>query len=139
AALDGHSDLRRPGVVLRTEHDVDVRALAEPDRLRRDVLREAAFTESEQELREVAFDPRERHLGLGIAEACVVLEHLPAVRGLHEPRVQDAAVWHPTLFERRRYWRDRLVGEGLRLVIGKHRRRRERAHAAGVRAGVAIA
>src|SRR6266566_3719738 len=26
-ALDGHSDLRRPGVVLRTEHDIDVRAL----------------------------------------------------------------------------------------------------------------
>src|SRR2546430_17310998 len=32
-SLDGHSDLRRPRVVLGTEDNVDVRTLAEADRL----------------------------------------------------------------------------------------------------------
>src|SRR5438067_4955351 len=46
-SLDGHPDLRRPGIVLGAEHDIDIRALAEADRLRCDVLREVAFTQSE--------------------------------------------------------------------------------------------
>src|SRR5438552_18847195 len=114
-------------------------ALAEPNRLRGDVLREAAFAQSEQELREVAFDPRERDLGLGIPEAGVVLEHLPAVRGLDEPRVQDAAIRRPALCERGRDRRYQLLGDGLRLVVGQDQRWRERTHATGVRPGVSVA
>src|SRR6267142_981505 len=112
-ALDGHSDLRRPRIVLGTEHDVHVRTFAEADRLRGNVLGQVAFTESEQQLREVAFDPRKRDLGLRIAEACVVLEHSPTVRGLHEARIEDAAVRRPAFRERLRDRRDQLFAGGL--------------------------
>src|SRR6266550_1819246 len=81
--LDGHSDLGRPRIVLGTEHDVHVRTFAEADRLRGDVLGQVAFAEGDEELREIALNARKRHFGLRVAEARVVLEHLPTVRGLH--------------------------------------------------------
>src|SRR2546423_13756769 len=116
-SFDGHPGLRRAWIVLGAEDDVDVRALAEPDRLSGDVLREAALTEGEEKLRDIAFDPRERDLGLRIAEARVVLEHLPAVRGLDETRVQDAAKGRFTLGKCFRNGGDDLLSEGLRLVV----------------------
>src|SRR2546429_4426639 len=68
-APDRHSRLRRSGVVLRAEDHVDVVALAEADRLGGYVFREAARAKREEELREVALDPRKRDLGLRVAEA----------------------------------------------------------------------
>src|SRR2546425_9855733 len=73
-AGDAHTGLRRAGVTLRTEHDVDVRPLAEAQRLLRNVLGEATLAERVHESREIALDPRERDLRLGIAEAQVTLD-----------------------------------------------------------------
>src|SRR5439155_91573 len=87
-----HTGLRRAGVTLRTEHDVDICPLAEAQRLLRDVLGEATLAERVHEPREIALDPRERDLRLGIAEARVVLEDAPPVSRAHEAGVEDAAV-----------------------------------------------
>src|ERR1700694_998129 len=46
-SLDRHPDLRGPRIVLGTQDDVDVGTLAEPDRLRGNVIGQAAFTEGE--------------------------------------------------------------------------------------------
>src|SRR5206468_3692730 len=71
-SFDGHAHLGRAWIVLRAEDDIDVRALAEADRLGGHVFRQAAFTHRDEELREVSLDPRKRDLGLGVTEACVV-------------------------------------------------------------------
>src|SRR5437867_5579916 len=126
---DRHPGLRRPRIVLGTEDDVDVRTVAEANRLSGNVLREAPLTEREEELREIALDPRERDLCLRIAEASVVLEHLPAARGLHEPRVENTAIRRSALHQRPRDGRADLVGDGLRLVVRQDGGRRGRAHA----------
>src|SRR5206468_5778494 len=71
---DRHPGPRRAWIVLGTEDNIDVGALAEADRLRGNVVRKAPLTEREEELRDIALDPRKRDLGLRVAEASVVLQ-----------------------------------------------------------------
>ena len=49
------------------------------------------FAQREQHLGEVGLEPRQQHLGLGVAEARVELEHLGALGGEDEAAVEHAA------------------------------------------------
>src|SRR5207248_9644314 len=98
----------------RAEHDIDIRALARAQRMVAYVLREPSLAEREHDLREVATDARQRHLGLGVAEARVVLEHLVAVRRAHDAGEDHAAERRPTSGERSCDRPDEFVPEGLR-------------------------
>ena len=88
---------------------------------------------------EVALEARHDHLRLRVAEAAVELEHARAVGGQHQAGEEDAD-------ERRaapaRARRPRAGGSRRRAVpprrAAEARDRRERAHAAGVRPGVAV-
>ena len=88
---------------------------------------------------EVALQTGQDRLGLGVAEAAVELEHFRSVRRQHQPGEEHAD-------ERRAAPRelldDRLVNllDELRDLVRTHSGNgREGAHAAGVRAGVAVA
>ena len=98
----------------------------------------AGLGRRQQQLEQVRAQARQHDLRLGIAEAHVELEHLRAVRAEHQPGVEDAV-------ERRAAARElvdhRLVHAGDRSATSASAsgHRRVAAHAAGVRAGVAVA
>ena len=79
--------------------------------------------------------PRQQHLGLGIAEAAVELEHLRPVVGEHHPGEEHTAIRSQLVDDRRDHGVEDLGG-GLRR---QRRHRRVGAHPAGVRPGVAVA
>ena len=55
-------------------------------------LVQRAVGRGQEEVGGVGLEQREDHLGLGVAEAHVVLDHLGAVLGQHEAGVEHAAV-----------------------------------------------
>ena len=101
-------------------------------------VREPAGGAREQEVRQIGAQPRDHDLGLGVAEPAVVLEDLRAVGGEHQPRVEEPPV-RQALGGHRGHGAPAQVPD---LALGRivdPRKRRVRAHAAGVRPGVAVA
>ena len=102
-------------------------------------IAERAVHAGESDVDQVGVEKRQQHLRLGVAEAAVELQQARAGGGEHEPGVEHAAI------------RASLGGHGIdrRLEHGAHelvdelwraaRSRRVGAHAAGVRAAVALA
>jgi hypothetical protein len=91
---------------------------------------------------EVGVQERENIHGLGIAHSGVVLEEPDAVRGQHEPAVEDAAIGLPDLFfECPGYGRVDLA-RGREMLPLQERKAMVfagvRAHASCVRAGVIL-
>ena len=92
-----------------------------------------------EQRRQVARQPGQDDLGLGVTEAHVVLEHLGPVGRQHEPGVQDTPVVDalgPQGGEGRCH---RARHHRLDNVVTGHGHRRVRTHATGVGAGVAVA
>ena len=91
-----------------------------------------------ERLQEVAVDQREHRLRLGVAETTVELQHASAVVGDHQAREQEADERRATRGELREHRLvDRLDQLG-RTLGSEPRHRRVGAHAAGVRALVAV-
>ena len=141
-ALDRPAGDRLVGVALAGEHDDDARVVRER-RIRH--AAEAAGRGREQQLRQRGVEPGEHDLGLGVAEPRVELDDPDALRRDDEPAVEEADERGALGLERAdRRQRDRvehLVDE-RRLgtpAVGEPGQRRVGAHAAGVRAGVAVA
>src|SRR5437868_6713024 len=88
---------------------------------------------------EIGFEPDEDRLSFGVAEAVVVFEEFGAVGGHHEAEEEDAAIAKAFADTAMECWADDLVCDRRQLVACEQRGVGERAHAAGVRAGVAIA
>jgi hypothetical protein len=55
-------------------------------------IRERTFGCGHQDRRELTFDHRQHHLGLGIAETDVELDHLRTVTSEHQSGVKEAAI-----------------------------------------------
>ncbi len=83
-------------------------------------------------------EPRQQRLGLRIAEAAVELEHARPVRGQHQPGEERADEGRPPPLELGEHRPADRLHEPGHLVVGEPRHRRVRAHAAGVRALVAV-
>ena len=90
----------------------------------------------QRQLGQVAVEQRQDRLCLGVTEAAVELEQLRAVLGEHEAGVQHADVRGALGGEVIDHGLDELRGQRVGVVPGGCRR--VRAHAAGVRAGVAV-
>ena len=58
----------------------------------RDRAREFTISAIVEQIEQIAFEPREQHLRLGVAEAAVELEQLHAALGDDEAAVEHAAV-----------------------------------------------
>ena len=129
-SLDRGPGVAARGVVAGGEHDGHGGAVRE---LR--FLREVAGEERE----EVALEPREEALGLGIAEAAVELDHAQSVVRPHQARVEEAVERGAAARELAEHRQVHRLEDLRRLVVGDVGQRRERSHAAGVRAGVAVA
>ena len=124
------------GVALRGQDDADGGVAGEG---RRAGLVELAVRHGEEELGGVGGQQREHDLGLGVAEAHVVLNDLGAVGGQHEPGVEHAAVVDAAAAQLLDQRQDGGVHErrpSRRVHVGH---RRVGAHAAGVGPGVAVA
>ena len=92
---------------------------------------------AKERIEQTALDAGEDRLRLGIAEAAVELDHVRAVLGEHEPGVEAAGERRPAA---RELAQDGAVDRLEDLVDGRRvGNRRERSHAAGVRAGVPVA
>ena len=98
------------------------------------LLREVAGEQRQQ----VAVEPREQRLRLGIAEAAVELDHAQPVLGPHQPRVEEALERRAAAGELAEHRQVHGLEDLCRLRVGDVGQRREGAHAAGVRAGVAV-
>ena len=83
-------------IALRSQHDGDRRRLGEGW-----CVHQRTSGCLAEHLEEVTGDPGQHHLGLGIAEAHVELDHLGALRGQHEPGVEQSSVVDPMSAERR--------------------------------------
>ena len=136
-ALDGAAANRVVGVALGGDHHAQRCAVAQPER-----SVEAATVpggDAEQGLGQVAVEQRQQDLRLGVAEAGVELEDHRSGIGQHQPGVQHAAVRGPVA---RHAPGDRLEDGSVASSSWRrpnHGHRRIGAHAAGVRAGVAVA
>ncbi len=134
--LDGVTGARVLRVALRG-HDHAHRGLAREGG-RRHVL-QRPVGHGEEQLGRVRRQQGQHHLGLGVAEAHVVLNDLGALGGQHEPGVEHAPVVDAPPAQLLDEWQDRGVhqaGHGGGVEVGH---RRVGAHAAGVGPGVAVA
>ena len=133
-AVDHVAGAWGPGVALGGRDDRDVRVVGH-----RGFGADPAVGRLGEQLGQVVGQAGHHHLRLGVTEAHVVLDELGAVRGEHEPGVQDAAVVDapaPQLGERRA---DEAVHHRGEDVVGDDRDRRVGTHPTGVGAGVAVA
>src|SRR6185503_82050 len=89
-------------------------------------------------LEEVSLDARQERLGLRVAEAAVELEHARAGLGEHQARVEEPGEGRAAAGELGDHRAVDEVGEFLDVVLVEQRDRRIAAHAAGVRALVAV-
>ena len=92
-----------------------------------------------QRLEQVALQPRQDRLRLRIPETAVELEHLRAVVGQHEARVEHAGERSAAVRELRQHGPVNRIDELFNLSVAEPRDRRVGAHPAGVRAAVAVA
>ena len=133
-AVDGVAGAGGGGVALGGQDDRH-RGIVDERRLRR----EAAGGGLGQQLGQVAVEPGEDDLGLGVAEADVVLEHLEPVGGEHEAGVEDAPVVDAPEVERVQGGFHRPLDDLLHQVLPDAGHGGEGAHAARVRTRVAVA
>ena len=128
-------DIAAPGrhrVAGRGGNQADAPALPEPDQAGLQVTL-GAF---ENIPGEIAGDHRQNRLGLGIAEAAVVFEHLRSGRGEHEPEVEKAAVGEAVLLQAFHRGANEVPFDHFTEVLTfrfKHFQGTDRAHAAGIR------
>ena len=143
SALFGRVDAGDPATLLRRTriafggHDHGQRGIAREDR--RLAGRQLVLCAGEQDLDEIALEPHHQHLALGIAEARVVFDQLRPLRGQHQPGIEHARIGHALIRQRLDGRRDDLCQDFAFEDRGQHARRAIGAHAAGVRAGIAIA
>ncbi len=91
-----------------------------------------ALNGGQQGLQQVALEPGQERLGLGIAEAAVELDHFRAVGRDHQPGVQDAPVRPPLARHRLHRGFQDLLLHLLEAAARDHRRRGVRPHSPGV-------
>ena len=134
-ALDGVAQARRVGVAGRGQYDAHGGVAREFRWLH---LVERAVRRGEEEGGGVGLEQRQDHLGLGVTEAHVVLDHLRSVLGQHEAGVEHAPVVDAApaqLLDEREHGRvEQAVDRG-----GIEMHRCVGAHAPGVRPGVVVA
>ncbi len=99
-------------------------------RLRREVARE--------QRQQVALEPGQQRLRLGIAEAAVELDHPQPVVRSHQSRVEESLERRAALHELAEHRQVHPLEYLARLVVRDVGQRREGAHAARVRPGVAV-
>ncbi len=93
----------------------------------------------DQRRQRVAHQPHHQHLRLGVAKADIVFEqHRPGL-GQHQPGIEDALEHPPLIPHRRDRGQDDAVHDLALERRGQDGGRRKGAHAAGIRAGVAVA
>ncbi len=85
-----------------------------------------------QEPGHIAGQPGQDHLGLGIAEAHIELEHLGPVRGEHQSGVEHAAIVDPPGPQGHHQWGHRLGHQPVDRLVVQPGDRGVGAHAAGV-------
>ncbi len=98
----------------------------------------AAGSRLGQQAGQVAVETGQHHLGLGVAEADVELEHLGAGRGQHQPGVEHAPVVDAPGPEGRHQRGHRLVDQPGHQGVVDEGNRRVGPHAAGVGAEIRV-
>ena len=136
-AVDDVAQARRAGIVLRRHHHAQRRARIP---LRADARAGAASMRRLDQVEQVGLQAHHHRLRFRIAEAHVELDHLRRAGGVdHQPGVEEAGERH-AVGDHAAHGRLDHLAHHARVHFGRdHRRRRIRAHAAGVRAGVAVA
>ena len=125
----------RAGIAFGGHDDADCRARIP---FEAGVLVEFAFGGGHEEFGEVALEPHENRLGLGVAEADVVFEDFGAVLSEHDAGVEDASEG-AIFFAHRVDSRDQdVLNDFFHRLIGDERSRAVGTHAAGVRTLVAV-
>ena len=134
-ALDGVAQARVLGVALRCHDDAHGSVARER---RRPGAVEVPVGHGEEQFGRVGGEQREHHLGLGVAEAHVVLNDPRPLGGQHEPGVEHAPVVDapaPQLTDEGQHGGLHELGRHGRTDVGH---RRVGAHAAGVGSEVAV-
>ena len=133
-SADDLSGLRRIRVTGGGQHHPDMRFLAKAGRPRRQRTRRRRA----QQPRQIFVQPRHDDLRLGVAKPHVELDHFRAVRGEHQPDVQEAPERMPLALHAVEHRLNDLV-EHPPLDVGRQPRgRRERAHPSRVRPTVVV-
>ena len=129
-SLDRRALVVASGIVTSGEHHGHRRAIRELQ-----ILREVAC----EQRHEVALEPGEERLRLGIAEAAIELDHAHPVLRPHQPGVEEALERRAAAGELPEHGYVHRLEDLWRLLVGDVGERREGAHSAGVRAAVAVA
>ena len=103
-----------------------------------EVFLEIAFRPSEAKRRKVALHQRHHGLAFRITEAAVVLDHLRAIRRQHEAEVEEATVRKKICSQAIDGRLDDFLLDLFQKLLINEASARHRAHAAGVRAFVAV-
>ena len=134
ADLDRHALFVAAGIAARRQNHADRRHVVPLDL----DFAKPLVDDSVEDLVKIGLEARQHDLRLGVAEARVVFEHLDAVRGQHQSEIEHAleraSLGVHRLHRRQNDVCHRLGGDVVRVCL----RRRERAHAAGVRALVVV-
>ena len=134
AHRDGKAALILLGVALGREHD----AAGGTGRKFHARVRERTVRRRLHDGEQVAFEQRQHRLRFGVAEAAVVLHDLRAALGEHQPEVEAAAEGAAFRLHRADRRQEDILHALRRNLLCIIRVRRDRAHAAGVGAFVAV-
>ena len=123
------------GIALAGHHHADGRTRIP---LQRRKLVEPSVDRRFEHVEQIGFQPHQQRLALGIAEADVVFQHLRALLGDHQAGVENAAKRPPGTLHRVDRGHQDVLLDPVQHIVGDQRGRAVGAHAAGVRAGVAV-
>ncbi len=134
-AADLGAAQRLVGIALRRHNDAE-RRLIVPTQI--DLVQDAV-ARREQHRDDIALQPHHQRLTLRVAKADVVFEQFRPVLGQHQPGIEYALERAPVARHRRDCRPDNGFDDFGLDLRRDDRRRREGTHAAGIRAGIAIA
>ena len=134
-AFDLGTGLRRAGIILCRHDDGQCCLFFPADRL----ACEPAFDRRLEQINEIAVEPWHQHFAFGIAKTDIVFDQFRSGIRNHQSGEQNAFERRAALFHRLDGGQDDLIHDALFHRRRHHRRGRISAHAAGVRACIAIA